>query len=498
MVELPREIWLEIASHLPRRALYKMRSLNSLFLNLALDDKYGSGQVRYPGELKSVLFLQYLRTSPKQVASRLRSLSLQPETFAAKLPKASTMDRLVPDSLRKLLSMDPTVKDAIVLFDSLPTFTRLEKLEVNCFGSKSGYDSFQQAVPYLVKAFSTSYSATLTTLHLKVAMEVYRDMQLPNVTMVALRQLSLDVFIAVHSNVADAAMLQSDYMAPFINNHNATLEALSISFLRTMLRLPLPPLFGALKQFSCLSSLSLEFYAHGEPSEIIPVRAFVERHSTRLSTLQIDLRPWQTDPNALSPSEGERIWALLIDSVLAPPFPALSSFWLSTLGQVSLNRVVEYVALHGLTEFAMTDRALSFSEVERLVSHFSTQRTTLRSLRFRTRFLGPNLLTLLFDKLPELETLGLRFDTFAGRGVIDIPGLRHQYSWAAKVPIHVQEFQRSMVDERYTPWKLRHLTIKATYEECAGHKAECYKALADSLPDVVSFNNLNRSDFLGE
>ena len=61
MVELPQELWLEIASHLPRKVLYKMRTLNSLFLNLALNDKYGVGQARYPGELRTVLFLKYLR-----------------------------------------------------------------------------------------------------------------------------------------------------------------------------------------------------------------------------------------------------------------------------------------------------------------------------------------------------------------------------------------------------------------------------------------------------
>ncbi|KAG2017525.1 hypothetical protein CC2G_007031 [Coprinopsis cinerea AmutBmut pab1-1] len=394
MPELPYEIWLEVVQYLPPEKLFQIGTLNRHLRSIALDERYKKAQIHYHGDAKTRDFLTSMRRSPVEVAPRVRSLLLRPHAFGASIT-------MKPGS---------GSKDARFLLESLTKLVNLRTLDLQCYH----YRSFLATGPYISAAFRVAYTHSLQSLRLLVPLEAYRDMGLSTITLSHLRHL--DIRISMAYLTSDPHHLCQNYLAPFINNHRATLESLTLSNLNQSFHYPLDPIFTGLKYFSRLSSLDLSFFYVGPSQTMLTgAHSFLEAHSSQIRTLKINLDFLLRHSHTLVPE-----WKILLSGPLfGCPLPRLKSLTLGLTKFPAIKDIVQYISLHKhtLTEFNLTHKIVVFSELQTFISVF--EGGPLRSLSFRTRILAPPVLSLLSTKLPQLHRLKVSYDTWGGTQELD-------------------------------------------------------------------------------
>ncbi|KAL0951377.1 hypothetical protein HGRIS_008075 [Hohenbuehelia grisea] len=73
MIELPTEIWLKIASYIPDQEMARLCSLNRVFMNLALEKRYGVVDLSFMSE-RALRLIDHLKND--SIADRVRTLRL--------------------------------------------------------------------------------------------------------------------------------------------------------------------------------------------------------------------------------------------------------------------------------------------------------------------------------------------------------------------------------------------------------------------------------------
>ncbi|TFK21466.1 hypothetical protein FA15DRAFT_623905 [Coprinopsis marcescibilis] len=477
MLELPYELWCEIARCLSRSDLFLVRTLNRHMLNIARDELYKEGRIHYFEDAKTQKLLRGLRHSSTIVAPRLRSLLLRPHVFGPPMQK----------NHRKWALREKTeANDAHFLLRSLTSFDGLKNLDLQCCYADH-YSSFRLTIPHLNVAMKT-WTSTIETLRLQIPFEAYRDMDLARVTMKNLRNLTVYAFPSYLTT--NHGVLERGSLGPFINNHMATLESLSVSTIHGDYIYPIDYLFKNLGFFPHLKQLNVAFhFVSPAQSSIESVEKFVNVHLGQIRNFKIEVEP------PLTGSGCSFSWPQLLEQPLfKSKFSNLQSLTLGLTRAPGIKDILHCILPYKstLTEFSLLDKSLTFAEVNALTTLFKDG--PIRSLSFITRFCGPDLLTLLSSKLPELHSLSLSFDSWIGKGATD-PTFDPFRPWYYSIPSFVDTFIQTIADECYAEWKLRRINI-IVLQDSNGKYQMCHYVLAMALPGVISFNGIARPDWL--
>jgi len=275
----------------------------------------------------------------------------------------------------------------------------------------------------------------------------------------------------------------------FINRHHKFLISLTIDTPEA--KVDPSPLFNALHQLPHLKKLSiLHPVARLQPPALTGIDFFLKKHAQQVEEFKI--RFYSTD---FLPTPNE----LFSHPIFQIDLPRLSYLdlglfqWPKTAQQEITDGLVQYLGrvCCSLTRLAIRDYILTFPQVVPLVSVFSFETSTLRSLEMHVYFLSCSLLDLLSQKLSKLYHLELWFDSLMSQ---DDGVWIANYYWNSH-DAQASAFVRDMEDRRYPDWALRHFTVRPI-NYCSGRWDKSRQLLAAALPAVVSFNGQSGDEFV--
>lgn len=254
-----------------------------------------------------------------------------------------------------------------------------------------------------------AFGSTLRSLTLDISLEGYRhalskDLTLPNLG-------DLDISLSMGDVAAEKIAILCNLVAPFINNHDQTLQSFKLSFNDNF---DTTPFLLQLRYFHLLRHIAISYpfistkYAGPDGLQYV-----LKRHSRTLRSLAFQFKlPKQLYHRVLS-WEWED-WSG--QEFLHAELPKLESIDIQTeLGpDIVKELVVQYLARYNatLTSITIRDRIATFDHMKKLVDAFA-RCDRLLNLDIRVSVLNPQLLDLLAEKLPNLEGLRLGFEVFS-------------------------------------------------------------------------------------
>jgi hypothetical protein len=276
----------------------------------------------------------------------------------------------------------------------------------------------------IVTAGWTAFGSTLRSLTLVVPLGERNFPLKPTLVFPTLEHLAIEVSCQWHH--VDGTKLVHELLIPFINNHYSTLRSLALSLQMDNLS----NVFSWWSGIRHLPYLAKFTFCCQFPTEVPDTSALwhiLKKHADQLCELELrlsrkpppDADEWYTQPS------------------LHVALPRLESLHVTLDCFSDPFRTALYLQQFKTTlvTLKLMGRRLTYNEVEMIVNAFEG-RNRLRTLHFEVDYLGSALFDLLSAKFPGLD------------------GLHLVFLWVNS------EFHKTMGQQSYSEWKLRHFTAR--------------------------------------
>ncbi|TFK35794.1 hypothetical protein BDQ12DRAFT_263937 [Crucibulum laeve] len=496
---LPVELWLYIASFIPKGDLRKLAGLNRIFYELVMNDLYHELNLINPNPRLLIFLLESLRDPT--VAKRVRILKLWPGAVHDALnfpnnilgPRSHqspyyryrwiptyTQWRSTPSiSPTNLSFLPPPAKRQSLFLDTIVGLSHVTE----CHFEWYHYMEFKPLSRIVCDALWSAIGANLHTLTINVSADKIGDviapMLLPPITLHKLK--TLRITFVEQFTVYDITGIQaiSDYIVPLINIHAPILQHLQISNPSMVYTsyADLSKIFRSLGPFPRLETLSLLIRFNSlnlsEPSglqrmlqENTTIRMLELRHTDQYSRE----RESQQDgymrgnnhllygnmvlPHILELKLGLR----MLGGVYNPGFPSIARMCCA------------------ITSLTLFDRSLPLAELNSALRAFSAC-LHLQSFSVPVQILTPEVLDLIAQKLPFIRKLEVAANAICG--YINSPTKEQD----------ILNFQEAMRHRKgihyYTNWRLEDITIKCcVYEVGFCYMWACMRSVASVVPSI--------------
>ncbi|KAJ8481175.1 hypothetical protein ONZ45_g15393 [Pleurotus djamor] len=506
MQDLPHEIWLHIVHYIPDDELKKLYSVNSLFLDLALNTKYKELTFQWLN-LSEIRLLN--RIQDPYIAHRVEKFGVAP-LFAEYLVRLEmkqksllnrTLTRLgvgkhftkqVKRELTTTLPHLHNIREYTLFWD--PKSNNAKSKNSKSEDKLISHDvaiSDELRLRYLCDLFALSSSEQIPTSYHYYFLQVGFDSALgqadwqrcsigrffnglPAQLIPKLSHLTtLNIYLTSHSIWSEGPLFRGwnatslSQLLSLINEHFSTLE--NISF-RPPLYYDLTPLIAGLNHFPRLRRLCVdEPIDRAHMSDVSILQTFIETH--RESLKELVLGPRLTC--AFMEHDADIAW---VPRVLADIHPFdLTSLHLGLLHHADLlSPVFEEVQRFstGIQSLRILGKALQFDDICDLAQALSTANhgkpIPLRDLAISVDDLDPRTVDLLAEKFTFLTSLHICIDsncTAIRRGM----------------------FARRMRDVRYPAWKLTNISVEIEKGSQLAHSI--MEIFAISVPSIRYFKN---------
>ncbi|KAG6873924.1 hypothetical protein C0992_008268 [Termitomyces sp. T32_za158] len=273
--------------------------------------------------------------------------------------------------------------------------------------------------PEFYRAFLThllpNIKGNLHSLVLNVPPEMLHVM--PSISMPCLESLRVELCTKKKSEEEIDRIFDS--FVVFVNNLLGSLESLWISSRVPSRSLKLDRFFRMLGTFPHLRSFTLSIPFDGShlssPDQVVK---FLNKHRHTLKHLRLDTG--RCSP-ADSPTDPEaKFWIPnILTRLNATPYTQLYDLRLAIRPiKMDLTPLMKFFELHALNSLTLTERALSYNEIQAILEALRTCENShgLKQLRLRIEFLSPDLLELFAKRIPRLVLLDLTFGELRANG----------------------------------------------------------------------------------
>ncbi|KAF8067914.1 hypothetical protein FPV67DRAFT_1164564 [Lyophyllum atratum] len=461
-IDLPVEIWQEVASYLPLDHLQKLYSVNRAFFKIALEAKYKV--IRFEKLQSSLRYIHFLRDPvTSQYVRSLHLSSCRITEISMVKPSKGVLGKIFnrsPDHRTPYRINKKFVKQMVQVMHGLSAVT---SMELCCW-----YNPSPDFLSILHTGWVT-FGAALRHLKLEIPLMSFRLAMPPSAVFPCLEVLHLTFSVAYgRRDEVDPTTLMCELFAPFINGHHPTLRSLHLHAHEDQKFDPLPFLLR-LCHLPRLTTFGLQFdFVNIQQADSKGLQHVLDLHARQLRELSLQIRSSRYMPRRLSDDEwyGQKI--------LHVPFTKLAVLALRTELFPTVSRTAEY--LHqfedSLTSLDLSGTTISsHDDVEALTNAF-TSRGILRKIKMPVYCLSPPLLSIFAAKLPGLEELCLTFEH------ISAVYPRSNFTWPP------EGFGVALKRYDYSQWKLRYF-VGTGVGECGSRSLTvCEQDLQAAFPGV--------------
>ncbi|KAJ2912972.1 hypothetical protein MD484_g7436, partial [Candolleomyces efflorescens] len=409
MIEIPPEIWAQVAHHLPRDVLIRMISVNRTFHMLALNEKYKELAMREV----TVAFTRKLEAlKDPEYAKRVKTLHLEPPC----LHELANYQKLHPPKPHDTQQRPGTIKGfAGWFFGSFLPAKPQEELVVSAAEIADTLDELLprlQSVsrflltwenastlqaPYLDSAWS-SLSANLQELHLDLhprfaATGLPLEANFP--------QLST-LRITLCPTYSDEPETMTSSLAAFVNKFEGSLKSLYVGSLQ---RRDLGEMYSSLGHFPKLQHIEVNPQTFVCPSSMLQ---FLQNHSDALSSIIYTSDSNKLYVNGLSTLQLDNLHQLVM-KLHYTPYP--TAWWTeSSPFFTSISPTLKRLTIEG---------AVTLKELSNLLTALTAGSTdlALKELSISIGSLSAHVLVEIAEKLPSLHSLDLRIHDVLEKGL---------------------------------------------------------------------------------
>ncbi|KAG5719102.1 hypothetical protein E4T56_gene2104 [Termitomyces sp. T112] len=368
---------------------------------IAMKEKYRAVVFSTPNDV-----LKALAVLVSPIASQhVRRLGLSPHVLSQTICRFQSQK--VPGRHSRLLKVfrnrkrefqEVITQDQILrVFNGL---SRLDSLELHSRGN-SDCRELRISMPFIAPTFASFKE--LRNLILDIMLEGYQSLS-PTIVFPMLERLDIVLSHAYCST--DHKSILDNVLAPFVNNHHATLRILHLSTLRSLYIFDIPSFLSNLRHYPQLETFGLWHpFVSIRQSDSAGVTHILRLHSEHL--LELSLHAKGPIQYSMYPTADQwyaqeflqvklpKLQVLDLDIELYPDIVQTTSY----LGQFR----------HSLLSLKLSVNMLSYEDVKEIAQTFSEQ-DGLLELQMSIDVLSPHLLSLLASELPSLEILVLEFD----------------------------------------------------------------------------------------
>ncbi|KAF9467600.1 hypothetical protein BDZ94DRAFT_1248508 [Collybia nuda] len=449
--DLPVEIWLHIASLLPRGHVHKLAGINWMLYSLAMDETYQEvqfvddgkdmlktlRQLEYPGISSRVKHL-YIRPGffPKMVKPVLGMEMLGRLRWKAKLPRLSLKpreDNILSIAQRVLANCSETEQLSIVLYDLHPP---------------PAFDDFLKTMWYSLGPHIRRLTIDATLAKFPLILQHTLSGVLPNLTELHINLAVSRVFTTHKQELSAVGSIMY-----FANTLSDTLQSLTISSSEMN---DINFLFTTFRSLPHLQKLAVPTLM----SNSVHPRAltqFLTRHKATLRHFSFGSSevagPWA------EPGIPYQEWAM--QGFCELELPALKSLRIRILRHYWTNDVVTLplssARLPQLVSLTLLDTYMLCDELKTLFGSVF-QGNRLESLQLRVKELGSEVLNTLAMTLPNLTDLDITF--------------KYRSVWNALIcdseALRDLDFEKQMMNCHYPNWMIRNLRLSQVHQySCA-------------------------------
>ncbi|KAK7025072.1 hypothetical protein R3P38DRAFT_2952664 [Favolaschia claudopus] len=455
--EVPPELWRHIAAFLPVRALWKVRSVNRTFLDIAREKRYDD--VDFTAYKTAKPLLELLKDS-----KLVHSIRVQPWMVVPKELKSpawrSIYTRL--SGCHRLENFDDTPEAHIAR--RVQKQTRRVTDIVKGLPELHKYHIDWDEGPYHLEFFSAileivpKIGGRLQTLNLKVPL--YFMPYLPTLAgdLPALEHLTL----TIHTGTFTAAYIsqQMEGLIIFVNNNVLrNLRTLSLYTTPTSTFLDLGPFFKNLGHGRRLTSFTLCIpFDGGHLADPLQLRRFLLNHNSTLQS--IDLGTTRAAAHQQPSPRSAKYWIReTLKHYPRPPSLTRLSLGLRPLRSdlAPLERCL-FTMRPQLHVLKLSERPLEYNELQRVVNTLDCP-PLLRMLSLRLRWLSPEIVDLLASGLPDLTALELTFTEIVHQEATDSTSILSASSTGLSRESELTLFCQVMNGKVYPDWRLTRLAI---------------------------------------
>ncbi|GLB44321.1 hypothetical protein LshimejAT787_1602510 [Lyophyllum shimeji] len=502
---LPTDIWLYIATRfIPSKTLCDLYSVNSLFLDLALNERYKVVSFLEVDQ-KTAPFLEHLRDA--NLSSRVRRLRVNPVWFTLDphpRPKIS---------LRTIISCAPsfglgrwadvTRKDTEDLkkrkyIDTLSADLVLQFTNVTSFVLVTRYWPHPRSLALFLTNSWRAFGLNLRRLTINAPLNGFAALLPPPSELVALEELTLrfSTDLTTDDRAVDTRIL-TEIISPFLREVSPKLKTFS---LMSSALGDHSVLFNSLDYTPCLTTLSLNIGFYPPLLQHTSgLTNFVNRNAETLK--HVMLQPLET---FRSPSVGGSAYSYFAgwmtenasnDSFLSniQTLVVLPSTDSSTRLDAMMTCIPR--SKDTLMNLILGERCMSFAELNTLVANFSHRPGDqgLKILHVQLISLNPQVFDLLAEKLIGLEDLDVKFNLL-------LPDVRDESPrpLADEEPTEevIAEFLGEMAKRSYSKWRLYSLWIWQRSHMTTKTAHEILAALKPSIPSVRVMDRMDHTHHL--
>ncbi|KAK7045643.1 hypothetical protein VNI00_007476 [Paramarasmius palmivorus] len=464
-MNLPHDVWVHIASFVQPLQLEELYSLNSVFFNVAMDQRYQQISFAYMTR-KMARILDRLRDPV--VARRVRIIHLHPH-FVKEVPSREQASYCSNTTLfsrlgdlayhlrdqklfggksrsRSLSSKFKSIDHLThVMVDILGGLPNLEDVHIAWSGLPTIGDS---PVPIM----SAALVPNLRRLWLDVSLEKLNPMLHHFTRLAELEELDLLIRIDHELDTKRYETILIGF-AQSINHLHRKLRKLSIQLWEP---LDMSPFFSSLEELPLLEDLSLSIPVSSP--HLGDADAFIDFFELTPNLRSLSIRATELSGRGLAPIDTN------LCEWMNETFSAIRLRRLTSL-EIGLNLIPIETALICVRKFAgtltsltLTGRHLSLYEVEQVTDAFAEYRHASKSLRIGSVTLTPQVLDLLAIKLPLLSKLELLIrEVLPSEG--DFP-LYYRYGFdRGQDESQLTRFFEEMESRFYPDWRVRHLVL---------------------------------------
>ncbi|KAG6836053.1 hypothetical protein H0H93_011911, partial [Arthromyces matolae] len=429
MSYLPTDIWLYISTFIPEKDIRNLYSLNSFFLNLALDERYHEISFLQVHS-KTIMLLEHIRDM--NISSRVRRLRVNPTWFELETTESKPSNKSVSSFMLRTLSFSLKPRKKCNKYDhgedhgplSLKTRIRINELStdlilqfvnVTSFVIVTHYWPHSESSPSFLTSCWQTFGPRLRRLTINAYLAAFIALLPAPSQLCSLEELTIRFSTDLTTDQPDVdTQLFSELIVPFLQKVTPKLRTLN---LMSSALGDHSALFQNLGHMPYLTTLSLNvgFYppllrnTFGL-SELFTKNVPNLKH-LRLQPLSTFRRPppsgkghdffsnWVTD-NASTEHFLNNLETLIVQP---PPDNGMT---------IDTSPLIIPRSKDTLINLVLGERCLSFADLTTLVGNFAhrTPAQGLKVLYIKLISLSPQTFDLLAEKLPGLDDLDVRFN----------------------------------------------------------------------------------------
>ncbi|KAG5652719.1 hypothetical protein H0H81_003970 [Sphagnurus paluster] len=418
---IPNDVWIYIAEFIPSKTLRNLYSINSLFLDLALNERYKEVnflQINY----RTIEFLEHI--SDPNISSRVRRLRINPVWFnlESTSPKISLRDRLVL-SIRSRRSLDALFSACKKAkrrnrIDALTTDLVVHLFNVTTFILVTRYQPHPKALALFLSKSWAAFGSNLRRLTLNAPLGDFAALLPSPFALVSLEELTLRFSTDLSSDdpAVDTEIL-TNVISPFLQQISPRLKNLN---LMSSALGDHSILFHTLGHMSSLTTLSLNIGFYPPLlQDISGLTKFLNWNSRNLKHVKLQPLEIFRVPSLSTPAHDHFVHWMSDNAANKDFLSNLQTFVVLPSTEIpassKFNAAILYIprSQDTLTNLIIGESCLSFSELNTLVSALSHRPPDrgLKILHVQLFSLNPQVFDLLAAKLPGLDDLDIKFNT---------------------------------------------------------------------------------------